>query len=219
MRRYAEARLRERAQNWGQTRERHAGYYEAFLAQRRPALGQEGCALREVGQELPDLRTAFSWAAAGEGGGLLDSLAGGLGVYYSLAGRFEAGAGLLEGVAAGRPWLQLEGARLRVRRGQPEAAGRLLQGARAAARRGADRRLALAVLATAGEVLVETGHASAGRHELEQALALAGESGLHDEQTAIRLALGQALTPPGSRPWPGPRASGCAGGPGAGEPG
>ena len=40
---------------------------------------------------------------------------------------------------------------------------------------------------------MESGHASAGRHELEQALALAGKSGLYDEQTAIRLALGQAL--------------------------
>ncbi len=197
VRRYAEARLREHAREWEAARERHAGYYEAFLTRRRPALGREGCALREVGQELPDLRTAFSWAAAGEGGGLLDSLAEGLGVYYSLVGHFEAGAGLLEGVAAGRPWLQLEGARLRVRRGQPETAGRHVQGARVAARRGADRRLALAVLATAGEVLVESGRASAGRHELEQALALASESGLHDEQTAIRLALGQALAAAG----------------------
>jgi tetratricopeptide (TPR) repeat protein len=193
MRRYAEARLREHARDWGAARERHAGYFEAFLARHRPALGREGCALREVGRELPNLRTALTWAAAGEEEGLLNSLAEGLGVYYSLAGHFEAGAGLLEGVAAGRPWLQLEGARLRVRRGQPEAAGRLLQGARGAARRGPDRRLALAVLATTGEVLVESGHASAGRHELEQALVLAGESGLYDEQTAIRLALGQAL--------------------------
>ena len=197
VRRYAVARLREQVQEWEPARERQAVYFEAFLAQRRPALGRERYAMQEVEQELPDLRAAFSWAASGERGELLDSLALGLGAYYSLAGRFEAGAGLLEGAAPGRPWVQLEGARLRARRGQPETAGRLLQGARAAARRGADRRLALAVLSTAGDVLIENGHAGAGRHELEQALALAGESGLHEEQTAIRLALGQALAAAG----------------------
>ncbi len=175
--------------------------------------------MQEVEQELPDLRAAFSWAASGERGELLDSLALGLGAYYSLAGRFEAGAGLLEGAAPAAPgcsWKEPVCAPGGASRRRPGASCR----ERApAARRGADRRLALAVLSTAGDVLIENGHAGAGRHELEQALALAGKSGLHEEQTAIRLALGQALAPPGSRPWPGPRASACAGGPGAGGPG
>ena len=176
----------------GAARERHAGYFEAFLARHRPALGREGCALREVGQELPNLRTALSWAAAGEEEGLLDSLAEGLGVYYSLAGHFRRAPACSKGSpdAPGCSWKGPACAS----GGASEAGGRACRGRAGAGPAGPRfRRLALAVLATTGEVLVGSGHASAGAPRARASPALAGEDRLYDEQTAIRLALGQAL--------------------------
>ena len=125
VRRYAEARLREHAREWGAARGRHAGSTRpSWPGAGRPWAGKAARCGRWArsypicGRPSPRQRPGRGGAAGFPGGGSGRLL---------LPGRALRGGRRPAEVAPGRPWLSWKG-RLRVRRGQPERRGASCRG-------------------------------------------------------------------------------------------
>lgn len=98
LRQYAQERLAAGSAEDLQTNDRHCEYYLAFLTQRDPDLlgERQQAAVREIAQELDNIRAAWKWALQQ---GYVDKLRGAvqaLDAYFQFQSRFVEGAALFD---------------------------------------------------------------------------------------------------------------------------
>jgi len=102
LRQYAAEQLAAERQDDLATRDRHAAYYCAFLAERTEALkgaGQEA-ALRTIEAEIANLHGALAWAGAHGAVALVDQALESLGYFYQWRGRYQEGLATFGAAAA-----------------------------------------------------------------------------------------------------------------------
>jgi len=102
LRQYAAEQLAAERQDDLATRDRHAAYYCAFLAERTEVLkgaGQEA-ALRAIEAEIANLHGALAWAGVHGAVALVDQALESLGYFYQWRGRYDEGLATFAAVAS-----------------------------------------------------------------------------------------------------------------------
>lgn len=93
LRQFGEGHLAQSPVEEATTQDRHSAYYLTFLAQRTPGLmgPEQPTLLKEIGQEIDNIRTGWLWAARQGRIDQLDATLDGLHQYYEVRSQYEEG--------------------------------------------------------------------------------------------------------------------------------
>jgi predicted ATPase len=198
LRQYAQEKLAERPQGWLETRENHGQHYLCLLQERGKEIRgpRQKEALREIEEELENVRAAWHWAVVEAKSDLLEQAVEPLRVFYDQRGRIQEGIEALSQALAAledaSPTPSLLGcllvhkAWLLHRIGQYQEAGKLAERGLALLRPLGESKGVILGLNTLGAIAARTGSYLQAKPRFEEALALAEAQG---DQEALAICL------------------------------